>query len=402
MKLKRWLLVLFVVLLIVIGCQGLNRSETMPEEVRAVWVSYIEYSSMLNGRDESSFRTEVQTMFENLKTLNFNTVYVHASAFTDAFYRSDFYPWSSYAAGTLGQDPGFDPLAIMAEEADRAGFQIEAWINPLRSFRSDQQEDIPADCVIGQWLRDPEIRGTWIVNVNDRWYLNPAYPQVRELIASVARELAGGYKIDGLHMDDYFYPEGVSEDFDATAYQQYLQEGGSMTLSQWRKDNVNQMVKAIYSAVKEQNPTLRVGISPAGNMEYAVQSIYGDVREWAQNEGYVDYLAPQIYFGYEHGTLPFDDCLNQWKELVQDTGTELIVGLAAYKINTEDHYAKQGRYEWQQNSDILSRQIDQIQQDDKVRGYAVFSYNSLFHPSEENARQVSQELQNLIELMGRP
>ena len=155
MKLKRWLLVLFVVLLIVIGCQGLNRSETMPEEVRAVWVSYIEYSSMLNGRDESSFRTEVQTMFENLKTLNFNTVYVHASAFTDAFYRSDFYPWSSYAAGTLGQDPGFDPLAIMAEEADRAGFQIEAWINPLRSFRSDQQEDIPADCVIGQWLRDP-------------------------------------------------------------------------------------------------------------------------------------------------------------------------------------------------------------------------------------------------------
>ena len=87
----------------------------------------------------------------------------------------------------------------MAEEADRAGFQIEAWINPLRSFRSDQQEDIPADCVIGQWLRDPEIRGTWIVNVNDRWYLNPAYPQVRELIASVARELAGGYKIDGLH-----------------------------------------------------------------------------------------------------------------------------------------------------------------------------------------------------------
>ena len=159
------------------------------------------------------------------------------------------------------------------------------------------------------------------------------------------------------------------------------------------------MVKAIYSALKEQNPTLRVGISPAGNMEYAVQSIYGDVREWAQNEGYVDYLAPQIYFGYEHGTLPFDDCLNQWKELVQDTGTELIVGLAAYKINTEDHYAKQGRYEWQQNSDILSRQIDQIQQDDAVRGYAVFSYNSLFQPAAENAQRVSKELENLQELM---
>lgn len=400
MKLKRILLLIFVLLLVIFGCRGLKKTTRSESgEIRAAWISYIELSSILDGRPEADYAAQLDTMFENLTAMNFNTVYVHASAFTDAFYPSAYYPYSEYVAGSIGADAGYDPFAVMLREAKKYKLQVEAWINPMRSFRTDQEAKIPKTSIIGQWLADPGKRGTYLVEHQDRWYLNPCYDDVRELICSIAREITENYDIDGLHMDDYFYPDGVTEPFDALAYRDYQASGGKLSLGDWRRDNINQMVRSIYSTVKKIRSSVRVGISPAGNIEYSTESIYGDVREWIQNDGYLDYIAPQIYFGYEHGTLPFDECLAQWEKLVKGTDTDLIVGLAAYKINTVDNYAKDGKYEWQEHTDILKRQIELLKEKPDVRGFAVFSYNSLFKPDSVNAEKVSAELENIRELM---
>ena len=398
MHIKRILIAVFVILLIFAGCHPRKKTGTMGE-VRAAWISYIELSSILDNRSETDYIQGVKTMLENLKAMNFNTVYVHASAFTDAYYPSQYYPTAQYVAGQIGQNVAYDPFGLFVQQAHEAGFHIEAWINPMRSFRTDQESQIPVSSVIGQWLSDPTMRGTRIVAEGARWYLNPACPEVRELICAVAKELAQNYPIDGLHLDDYFYPDGVSESFDQVAYQAYRQTGGELSLGDWRRQNINEMVASLYATVKQVDETIQVGISPAGNLEYSVESIYGDVREWVRHDGYLDYILPQIYFGYEHGTLPFDQCLKQWEDLTQGTSTELIVGLAAYKINTVDNYAKDGKYEWQQHDDILKRQILELRDHAAVAGFSIFSYNSLFQPAAENAQRVSQELENLQELM---
>ena len=398
MHIKRILIAVFVILLIFAGCHPHKQSSQL-SEVRAAWISYIELSTILDNRSEAEYVSGVKTMLENLKAMNFNTVYVHDSAFTDAYYPSQYYPAAQYVAGQIGQQVSYDPFGLFVEQAHQAGFHIEAWINPMRSFRTDQESQIPADCIIGQWLKDASMRGTRIVSEGDRWYLNPAYSEVRDLICAVAKELVQNYPIDGLHMDDYFYPDGVTADFDRTAYQAYQQTGGGLSLGDWRRQNINEMVASLYATVKQVDNKIQVGISPAGNLEYSVESIYGDVREWVSRDGYLDYILPQIYFGYEHGTLPFDQCLKQWEDLTRGTSTQLIVGLAAYKINTVDNYAKDGKYEWQQHDDILKRQIAQLREHKDVAGFSIFSYNSLFRPDAENAEQVSRELENVRELI---
>lgn len=398
MHIKRILIAVFMILLIFAGCHPRKKIGEVGE-VRAAWISYIELSSILDNRSEADYIQSVKTMLENLKAMNFNTVYVHASAFTDAYYPSQYYPTAQYVAGQIGQNVAYDPFGLFVQQAHEAGFHIEAWINPMRSFRTDQENQIPVSSVIGRWLSDPTMRGTRIVMEGDRWYLNPAYPEVRELICAVAKELAQNYPIDGLHLDDYFYPDGVSESFDRVAYQAYRQTGGELSLGDWRRQNINEMVASLYATVKQIDETIQVGISPAGNLEYSVESIYGDVREWVRHDGYLDYILPQIYFGYEHGTLPFDQCLKQWEDLTQGTSTQLIVGLAAYKINTVDNYAKDGKYEWQQHDDILKRQILELRDHEEVAGFSIFSYNSLFQPASENAQRVTQELENLQKLM---
>lgn len=402
MKVKRLLLIIFVILFVWFGFQGLRKSMTNSnnkEEVRAVWISYIELSSILDSRSEADFVQQVDGMMANLTAMHFNTIYVHASAFTDSFYPSEYYPYSEYVAGKIGTGVSYDPFEVIVRQAKKYNLKIEAWINPMRSFRTNQEKDIPANSIIGQWLNDSEKRGTRIVEHQDRWYLNPYYPEVRELICNVAKEIVGTYDIQGFHMDDYFYPDGVTDNFDQKAFQEYKQKGNASSLAEFRKENINQMIKQIYATIKDTKDTVQVGISPAGNIEYTTNSIYGDVEEWCSKAGYLDYIAPQIYFGFDHATLPFDECLKQWQQLTEKSNVDLIVGLAAYKINTVDNYAKDGKYEWQQSEDILKRQVQLIQENQEVCGYAIFSYNSLFKPKAEDASLVSKQVEYLQEIM---
>ncbi len=391
MKIKRILLLLLAATLIVVGC-NLKGRRFDQEEIRATWISYIDYTQILWGKSEEEYRSQVDRMIENLQSLKLNTIYVHASAFTDAYFPSEVYPSAQYISGTIGEPLAFDPFGILVEKAKAAGFRVEAWINPLRSFTQEQMETVPESSLQRQWIQENHRA---IVYFKDRWYLNPAYLEVCETVSALVQELVSQYEIDAIHMDDYFYPDGVNESFDAP---EYAAMAGSKSLAEFRKDNVNRMVEAISQAIRKTDKNCEFTISPAGNIQYTTESIYGDVAAWIKN-GWIDMVIPQIYFGYEHETLPFDDCLRQWESLVEGTDVDLVVGLAAYKINTVDNYAKSGREEWITDQYILSRQIQEARQALQYRGFALYSYYSIFYPEAENTHKVNQEIESVVELL---
>lgn len=390
MKIKRILLLILAVLLVVVGCNsGKNSSK---DEIRATWISYIDYTQILWGKSEQEYRNNVDQMIKNLHDLKLNTIYVHASAFTDAYYPSNYYPTAQYVTGKIGDTLSFDPFGILVKKAKEAGFRVEAWINPLRSFTQEQMKEAPTDCIQRQWIKEGKRS---IVFYHDRYYLNPAYEEVHQLIVGVVSELVKNYDIDAIHMDDYFYPDQVQDSFDA---EEYSQLGQGKTLAEFRKNNVNVLIKSISSAIKKIDKNCDFTISPAGNIQYSTESIYGDVGKWIKEE-WIDMVIPQIYFGYQHETLPYDACLKQWEDLVKGTDVALIPGLAAYKINTIDNYAKSGKEEWLYENDLLARQIKEARNASNYRGFSLFSYYSMMYPDAEDSALVWQQIDHVLEIL---
>ncbi len=367
-------------------------SSSEKEEIRATWISYIDYNEILLNKSEQEYRYNVLEMLEDLKNLNMNTIYAHASAFTDAFYDSEYYPTSYYISGNCGDKLMFDPFEILVEEAKAQGFRVEAWINPLRSFSLERMKDVPSDSIQQTWLSN---NSRYLVLYEGHYYLNPAYQEVQDLIINVAVELINNYDIDGIHIDDYFYPDQVKEGFDEYEYSRLE---GNRSLAEFRKDNVNALITNLSQAIKEADSSCDFTVSPAGNIDYSTNTIYGDVATWIE-KGLIDMVIPQIYFGYEHEVLPFDTCLKQWEDLVEGTSVELVVGLGAYKINTIDQFAKSGDEEWLNEDDILARQIKDARKSNNYRGFSLFSYHTMKYPDEESSSLVSKQIENIMELL---
>lgn len=386
MRRGKLLLVVLLVLSMMTGCSDKEN------EIRATWISYIDYTEILWGKNEEEYRAEVAQMMKNLAEIKINTVYVHASAFTDAYYPSEIYPTAQYITGKIADELSFDPFGILLEEAKSSGLSVEAWINPLRSLTQKQMQGVPDYNILKQWIQKQDSS---LVFFKDRWYLNPASEEAQNTVVAVVCELLEKYDLDGIHLDDYFYPDGVSDEFDSIDYQKY---GNGRTLAQFRKDNVNQLIKKISQAIKKADRNCRFTISPAGNIQYSSESIYGDVAVWIENE-WIDCVVPQIYFGYEHEVLPYDQCLKQWEVLVEGTSVDLVPGLAVYKINTVDDYAKSGSHEWIDSSHILSQQIADARKAKNYRGYALYSYHAIFYPENENTEKVWNEINEIIDLI---
>jgi uncharacterized lipoprotein YddW (UPF0748 family) len=341
-------------------------------KVKGIWISYIELSEILTGKTEQQFRTAFAKMLDNCKSVGVNTVYVHVRPFGDALYNSEYFPYSKYVTGKIGVKPAFDPLEIMLELSHSRQISFHAWINPMRVNSAADITSVSSDYAVGKWYRDnsPEI-----YKEGDYYYLNPAYPDVRNLIAAGTGEIVSKYNVDGIHIDDYFYPT-TSTNFDSAAYS----SSGYTDLSQFRKDNCTNMVKQMYTAIKSANPTVLFGIAPQGNISNNLTQLYADVNLWAGQKGYCDYVAPQIYYGFQNSAQPFDTCLKQWKKLTSSSGVKLIPGLAVYKIGQEDKWAGTGKSEWITDSSILKKQADLIASEN-CSGYILYSYNYLFNPS---------------------
>ena len=307
--------------------------------------------------------------------LGLNTVLAQVRPFGDALYRSSLFPWSHLCTGVQGADPGFDPLDILLQEAHGRGLSVEAWLNPYRLRSSAAMPPSLAENNLAN--THPE----WVCAVGDGLYLNPAEPAAADYVVQGVAELLQNYAVDGIHFDDYFYPT-TEESIDAVQFA----ASGAVNLAAWRQQNVTALVKAVHDTVKAADPTLRFGISPQGNPDNDLNSQYSAVTAWLAaggEEQVVDYLCPQVYWGYgytlQSGStrFAFENIIPAWLAYPRAEGVALYFGLGAYRIGVGDGGANPDSVSGWSTGDALARQVQDLR-GQNAGGWALYRYGSLF------------------------
>lgn len=378
-KIRRIVIPLLLVFFIIMIPYGHSKDvpEALPnqgnvEEMRACWISYIDIQACLADKSEAAFRAKVHLMYDKIKANGLNTVLVHARAMGDAFYESQYFPYSVYLSKTRTL-PSYDPYKILVELAHEKGLKFEAWINPYRISYDDETtmefQNTPYYASYQNFLiRYEGERGTCLA-------LNPQSEEARALIVKQAEELLSRYPVDGIHLDDYFYVDGMAP---------------ALPVEE-RKEAVNSLLRALYETIKKQNPECTFGISPAGNLDYA-RSQGADIDRWLSEDGYVDYVMPQIYWTDQYqsgnGTIAmFTERCEAWKNL-QKNKTRLYVGLALYRAGEKS----EEDVGWSMQSNNLAAQYA-CARGYGYAGFALFRYTFLL----EEAAQ--EELANLREYL---
>ena len=366
-------------------------SHAVSGEVRGVWISYLEFLGKAQNKSRAEFSAMISDMFETAADFGLNTVFVQVRPFGDALYSSGIFPWSYVLTGTEGEAPGYDPLAVMVSAARAEGLRIEAWINPYRVRAAGSSRALSDDNPAVKSLSSGD--GTAIA-YNGGVFYNPASQAARDLITEGVVEIIKNYDIDGIHFDDYFYPT-TDTAFDSADYAAYKSGGGTLALADWRRENVTKLVRQVYNAIKNTDSSVLFGISPQARMDVNYNTQYADVAAWA-GEGIVDYLCPQIYFGFDHATQPFATRADEWEKLVRGTGVTLYIGLAAYKCGVTDNYAGDaGKNEWTQNDDILAQMVEYSREKSGYGGFVIYRYDSLFSPESSLKTHIAAERENL-------
>lgn len=359
------------------------------EPQKAMWFTYMDYNDILSGKTKEEFTAAIRERFKTVSVMGINTVYVQVRAFCDAYYKSDLFP-----AGSYYTDTSFDPLEIIISEGHSYGLSVHAWINPLRCMTDEQLLNVSDQFIIKKWYNDTQLNGKYIVNHEGRWYLNPAYDEVVKYVCDGVREIVKKYNADGVHIDDYFYPF-TDPSFDSQAFS----ESGITDLGEFRRGNTDKLVKAMYDQVKSENSNTLFGISPQGNIDINLNSQYADVRKWTAQNGFCDYIVPQLYYGYQNETCPFEQTMNEWASLERDSSVRLIIGVCTYKIGTEDKWAGAGKNEWIDNPGLTVKQVEDSVSNDNTDGVAIYSYASTFITGESSAVMAESGVQNIREVL---
>ena len=374
-----------------------SQKKQQPQEVRAVWLSYLDLKPMLlNSSDKSvgrkQFERNIDEAFNNIKNMGLNTVIAQVRPFGDALYESEYFPWSYLAAGVEGKDPGFDPLQIMVSKAHKKGLRLEAWVNPYRVRSGSNNKPISKNNPVNDMLKTKDA--VWYGN---SLTYDPASPEAQALIVSGVEEIVKNYDVDGIHFDDYFYPT-TDAAFDTASYKAYKKDGGKKSLAAWRRSNVDSLVKKVYSTIKSIDRAVQFGISPQGNMDNNYNKQFIDVKKWLSRKGYIDYICPQIYFGFDNKTCPYEKTVKQWNAMIKNN-VDLYVGLSPYKVGLEDTYAGNGKWEWTHSGDILSRMVETARDEKHYEGFAMFRYDSLFRPAKAVRNDINKEVESLKEIL---
>ena len=224
-------------------------------EMRGVWVSYLDWNGW--AKDEAGYKKAMDQTLDLCVQKGLNAVFLQVRPDGDAMYPSQYFPWSKFASGKQGKNPGYDPLAYAVQAAHQRGLQLHAWINPYRiTGYLNRYSDLCASNPAIAWAKDGDSSNDrWVLCQNGEYYYNPAIPQVRQLIIDGVKEIVTNYEVDGIHFDDYFYPN--LDDSKAETwfdYPEYQAGGTSLSVAAWRRNNVNELVRGVYSAVKSIRP----------------------------------------------------------------------------------------------------------------------------------------------------
>ena len=309
--------------------RNIRNSEIMTD-MRGVWIAYVDYKNMgLYNKSETVFRANAAKMYKKLKDDNINTVFFHVVPCNDAIYPSDYLKWSHYM---FVKKPSYDPLQILIELAHENDILFHAWLNPYRKTMKKS--------------------------------LNPGKEASIDRILDIVNEIIDNYEVDGIHMDDYFYPSNGQ--FKKVSVKK-------------RKKNVNNMVRQVYAAIKETDEEILFGISPAGNISYA-ESIGCDLDTWLSKDGYLDYIVPQIYWSDNYKlngrkTRLYSNRLKEWAALNKND-TPMMIGLALYRAGTKDSYDR----DWKKKNNIIVTQIKK-EKAAGCEGFVLFSSTYMYNKS---------------------
>ncbi|MBQ7964821.1 MAG: family 10 glycosylhydrolase [Ruminococcus sp.] len=343
--------------------------DEISEDMKGIWVSYITLDMQNSDKSEDAFKSKIEEIINTSKESGFNTLIVQVRPFCDALYNSSYYPWSHTLTGTQGENPLYDPLQIMCDMCHDNGLKIHAWINPYRVSSSETPSQLSDD---NPYIKDPTIG----FEHNGNIYLDPSNQKAVRLIVNGVTEIVRKYDVDGIQFDDYFYPEN-SDNTDDDVYRIYAEnEDTPLSKEEWRAQNVNTMIQKVYQAIHKNSDKIVFGISPQGNISNNM-ALGADVKKWCENEGYIDYICPQIYFSLDNPALTFEDSLDQWLNINAHDALRLYIGLAGYKGGTDEDEGT-----WLDNDDILKNEIE-ICQEKGTDGIILYSYECFSNDTNE-------------------
>lgn len=345
-------------------------------EFRAVWVATvvnIDWPSKPGLTTEAQKR-EILDILNLHKSLGMNAIILQIRPAADAFYQSDLEPWSRYLTGVQGQAPNpyYDPFKFWIEECHKRGMELHAWLNP---YRVAQKYDDPLSTTHIAF-QHPE----WILKYGDRLYFDPGLPQTREFVTDVVEDIVTRYDVDAIHFDDYFYPYPLKEEFpDTTSFALYNRGFALENKADWRRENVDITIKMLNDSIKAIKPWVKFGISPfgvwrnkaddplgsdtkAGSTNY--DHLYANIIKW-QEEGWIDYTLPQLYWQIGHPAVDFNLLANWWKNHAY--GRAMYIGQAPYKISSTSTTK-----EWTE-PDQLAKQINILRSIPEIQGSSFYS-----------------------------
>lgn len=366
---KKTIAILLIACMLIAPSTGTRTIST--DEMKGIWVATvanIDYPST-KTTDASSLKSQADTIINKAKAMGFNTIFLQVRPCADSFYRSNIFPWSKYLTGTQGQAPsgGFDPLEYYITKAHEKGMELHAWINPYRVTNSSNDTLIASH---------PAAQNAWLtVTHGGKIYWNPGLPQAQKIIADGAKEIVDNYDVDGIHIDDYFYPNEKNENFNDTAA--FISYGNGMNLGDWRRSNTYKTVQNLKKIADDAG--VLFGVSPFGiwanksssslgsytngNQSYYV--MFADSRQWVK-DGLVDYIAPQIYWPFSLSIARYDVLVDWWCDVVRGTDVDLYIGQGAYRYAQGD---------WT-NLNEITRQIAYHRSKPEVDGFIMYTYNS--------------------------
>jgi uncharacterized lipoprotein YddW (UPF0748 family) len=321
------------ILLALLACARPSSAET--KEFRGAWVATVHNIDWPSapGLPAATQKAQLRAILDRAAELKLTAILLQVRPMSDALYESEREPWSHFLSGKQGVSPGYDPLQFAIEEAHARGLELHVWLNPFRAA-SNAATYLDARHVAKQ-------HPTWVRRFGAQLWIDPGEPEARDYVLGVFADIVRRYEIDGLHIDDYFYPypvKGASFPDDSTWERFGVKTG--LTRGDWRRENINDFVRAMYRNVKAIKPSVRVGISPFGIWRPGVPAtieaqldaygqLYADSRKWLA-EGWCDYLAPQLYWSIEPAKQSFPVLLEWWR--AQSRGKPVWPGIATERI----------------------------------------------------------------------
>ena len=359
-----------MILLLAVCSQA--QSGSPRHEFRGVWIATVDNIDWPSrkGLPVDSQKAEFVRLLDLYRSLGMNAVVMQVRPSADAFYPSRYEPWSEWLTGTQGRPPSpyYDPLAFMIEESHKRGIEFHAWLNPYRAVFNTRTSSISATHV-------SRVHPEWFVEYGGKSYFDPGHPEAQSFVTKVVSDIVDRYDVDAIHFDDYFYPYRVSgKEFPDTSTYRRFNRG--LPIDAWRRSNVDSIIVSLNRAIKSVRPACRFGISPfgvwrnrdrdprgsdtrAGQTNY--DDLYADILLWLR-EGWIDYVAPQLYWEFGHPNAPFEVLLDWWSR--NSHGKPCYIGLGYYRAG--------GKGAWSDRTQ-LPRQLSAIRATPNIDGAIYFS-----------------------------